>query len=273
MKIQWKKSKSILTIAALAVLLGACANKSGDSVEEDPVQVPSEDSEGSEATDEAMIDASAPIDGTVPELPVAMPEPEPTSTDIGTLDLPPTDSVVSSEDVPPVAVTEESPLPPLPPEPYLVVDDKVPEQALPQVPADVEQVMTDSDTIEYVIMPGDTLGKIAKKIYGGKKPWLDLASENGIKNPNKIFPGDKIQYRVDKAVAKFKKGSGQQLKVAKLKKGESLSKLALRLYGDASYWRVIWRMNQSVVKNPNRVKSGLELSYVKKKISHKAITH
>lgn len=45
----------------------------------------------------------------------------------------------------------------------------------------------------YTVKPGDTLSGIAQKVgWGGN--WAGLANKNGIKNPNVIYPGQKIYY-------------------------------------------------------------------------------
>ncbi|MBA3647428.1 MAG: LysM peptidoglycan-binding domain-containing protein [Chitinophagales bacterium] len=47
---------------------------------------------------------------------------------------------------------------------------------------------------EYVIKSGDTLSKIAKEYYGQADDWKKIfeANKDVIKNPDKIFPGQKI---------------------------------------------------------------------------------
>ena len=48
-----------------------------------------------------------------------------------------------------------------------------------------------ADKTYVTVQKGDTLGKIAQK-YGNGKTYQQLAKENGISNPNKIFIGQKI---------------------------------------------------------------------------------
>lgn len=47
---------------------------------------------------------------------------------------------------------------------------------------------------EYTIQPGDSLSKIAKKYYGNAAEWQKIheANKSKIKDPNMIFPGQKI---------------------------------------------------------------------------------
>ncbi len=47
---------------------------------------------------------------------------------------------------------------------------------------------------EYTIERGDTLSKIAKKFYGNAGDWKKIyeANKTTIKNPDLIYPGEKI---------------------------------------------------------------------------------
>jgi nucleoid-associated protein YgaU len=48
---------------------------------------------------------------------------------------------------------------------------------------------------EYTIQSGDSLSKIAKQFYGDAKQWPKIyeANKDVIKNPNLIYPGQKIK--------------------------------------------------------------------------------
>ncbi len=47
---------------------------------------------------------------------------------------------------------------------------------------------------DYTIQPGDSLSKIAKKFYGNAGDWQKIynANKDKIKNPDMIYPGQKI---------------------------------------------------------------------------------
>lgn len=53
----------------------------------------------------------------------------------------------------------------------------------------VKRQVKDTTTINYVVKKGDTLWDIAKKYLGDGKKYQQIASENNIKNPNLIYPG------------------------------------------------------------------------------------
>jgi nucleoid-associated protein YgaU len=46
----------------------------------------------------------------------------------------------------------------------------------------------------HVVAKGDTLGKIAAKYYGDASLYMTIfdANKNQLKDPNKIFPGQKL---------------------------------------------------------------------------------
>ena len=46
----------------------------------------------------------------------------------------------------------------------------------------------------YEVQPGDSLSKIAKREYGDANKWHQIfeANQNILKDPNKIFPGQKL---------------------------------------------------------------------------------
>ena len=47
----------------------------------------------------------------------------------------------------------------------------------------------------YEVVSGDTLSKIAKREYGKANEWKRIYEENSdiLKDPNKIFPGQKLK--------------------------------------------------------------------------------
>lgn len=51
-----------------------------------------------------------------------------------------------------------------------------------------------SATKTYTVKRGDTLSGIAGKVYGNTAKWRSLADKNKIKNPNLIYPGQKLRY-------------------------------------------------------------------------------
>ncbi|GEM_PF-884491 len=66
-----------------------------------------------------------------------------------------------------------------------VNDEHVNEEPVDEVSANVEE----PEFTEYVVVSGDTLGKISKKIYGTTANWKKIAQSNGITNPKLLKVG------------------------------------------------------------------------------------
>ncbi len=227
--------RAILAMSLATLFFSACASK--DVQTEEPVAP-------EVASEEDLADVS--------EIPAAAEDP--VDQDIGTLE--PSDALPTPEPVVDEQTSQAMPEP--------VLDDV----AAPAV-AEAAAPVAEGD-FEYVVMPGDTLGKIAKRLYGSAKSYRKLAEQNGLANPDKIFPGDRIKYSQSLAVKKFKNGSGQVAKTTQLKRGESLSKLAMRIYGDQQFWRMLWKYNIDSIPDANRVVAGQSVSYI---VVEQAITH
>ena len=51
------------------------------------------------------------------------------------------------------------------------------------------------ESVTYEVKPGDSLSKIAKQFYGSGNDWKRIFEANTdiLKDPNKIFPGQKLK--------------------------------------------------------------------------------
>ncbi len=83
------------------------------------------------------------------------------------------------------------------PQPTIILPDEVYEEAdaiLPPEPVEPEPVAEEVRFTTYKVKKGDTLQKISKKVYGTTKRWQEIFEFNKgtLKNPNKIYPGQKI---------------------------------------------------------------------------------
>lgn len=70
------------------------------------------------------------------------------------------------------------------------------------------------DMQSYTVLPGDSLWKIAEKLWGDGKGYLDLARENKelIKDPDVIFPGMVLTAsRTGSIIRKEAKNGGVQM--------------------------------------------------------------
>ena len=50
-----------------------------------------------------------------------------------------------------------------------------------------------------------------------------------------------------------------------VEKGDTLTKIAAKVMGQASYWKMLWRLNETALTNPNRISVGQALQYVNAK--------
>ncbi|MBC7660186.1 MAG: LysM peptidoglycan-binding domain-containing protein [Chitinophagaceae bacterium] len=118
----------------------------------------------------------------------------------------------------------------------------------------------------YIVQPGDTLGSIAGTIYGSKREWKALANLNGIKAKGRIYPGDALKYTSNAATAAFEaRFDGLAKASVTVEHGDTLSKIAARVMGQSSFWKLIWRWNEATLTNPNKIAVGQTLQYVSAK--------
>ena len=123
------------------------------------------------------------------------------------------------------------------------------------------------DEMSYVVRQGDTLSRIATKIYGSSAKWKDLANLNThIKNANLIFPGDVIKIKADNETSvafmkTYKEKQDASKVVEVVRKGDTLEKIAKRKLGDGSVWKYIWSNNRSSVGNPHKLEVGTKLQF------------
>jgi len=118
--------------------------------------------------------------------------------------------------------------------------------------------------LAYVVEAGDTLGKIATKIYGDQKRWRDIANLSNMSNPNHIYPGDVVYYTLEESSRNFA-SAYESIKRAKeiVREGDTLAAISMRVYGTSKAWRHIWRQNDNI-DNPDELTAGMSVYYVEK---------
>lgn len=125
---------------------------------------------------------------------------------------------------------------------------------------------------EHHIKSNETLSDISKAYYGTTKHWRLIAEYNKkeIPNPNVIREGVRI---VIPDLPSAKKETVKKSPVVKkeeakpeprygsytVKSGDVLSKLAARFYGKQSAWPDLYKLNKSVIDDPDRLKPGTVL--------------
>ncbi len=129
--------------------------------------------------------------------------------------------------------------------------------------AAVSHASSYGDTHEYIVQPGDTLGKISLKLFNTVHKWQNLAQLNDLKNPNVLHPGDAIKFEKSDVTEKFLANQNHKSKQFTVKKGDTLSKIAQTVLGSAAAWKYLWAFNKDKVSNPNTIEVGQVLSYIK----------
>lgn len=108
----------------------------------------------------------------------------------------------------------------------------------------------------YTVQRGDTLWKIAEKFYGTGMYWSQIYEDNKnvISNPNRIYAGQELVIRVTTYISKGMDESGKSTYYI-VKKGDTLSEIAKKIYGHRRYWRKIHKANEMIF-DPNRIYVG-----------------
>ena len=129
-----------------------------------------------------------------------------------------------------------------------------------------EQVIGEQQVKGYVlhtIQPNESISMLAKKYYGDPKKFQIIAEYNQLEDATKVSVGQKVKVPVVEGISFFAKAediitSSEKIPESSLtevvtvknfithtvKGGESLSKLALRYYGDYKKFPIIARYNQ-----------------------------
>lgn len=114
----------------------------------------------------------------------------------------------------------------------------------------------------YIVVKGDSLSKIAKRMYSNYKKWPELAKASAIKHPNLIYPGDVVYYQLDATTLAFaRKYEAMKREETVAKDGESLFEISKRVFGSEDEWKVLWRYNDHI-NNPTALKAGEHVYYV-----------
>lgn len=120
------------------------------------------------------------------------------------------------------------------------------------VPTKVE-VKNEEDMNVYKVKKGDNLWDISVKIYGNGYKWVGLAKRNNLVNANFLAVGQELNLLPTEVVSK---PSGEYV----VKRGDSLWKISVNLYGDGFKWVDIWNQNKVLVADPNVIEVGTKLA-------------
>ena len=115
-------------------------------------------------------------------------------------------------------------------------------------------------TITYTVAAGDTLSKIALKMYGNRKFWRKIYADNKdvLKNPNRIYVGQKLTLYFDPDETQNQSDADSTVKANTyvIKPGDTLWKIATKLYKKGYYWKNIYEANRKIIKSPEKIRVG-----------------
>jgi nucleoid-associated protein YgaU len=116
--------------------------------------------------------------------------------------------------------------------------------------------------MSYIVQKGDTLAKIAARIYGDSNKWTEIANFTGLANPRLIYPGDVVYYQLTEQSMQFASTyESMQRSSIQIQQGDTLATIAGRVFGNSSLWKLIWRHND-MIDNPDRLTAGTTIYYV-----------
>lgn len=114
----------------------------------------------------------------------------------------------------------------------------------------------------YFVQKGDTLAKIAQRIYGDGNKWTEIANFTGLANPKLIYPGDVVYYQLTERTMNFATAyEGMKKNEVQVSQGDTLATIASRVLGNSALWKLIWRQNDRI-DNPDRLTAGTTIYYV-----------
>lgn len=116
----------------------------------------------------------------------------------------------------------------------------------------------------YTVQSGDTFASIAAEFYGEERAWFAIAQANPSVDPKRlqvgqviVLPNRDAEVREREEVRPPAPGKDQTYTI---RPGDNLSRIAVRFYGDAEKWDLIYARNrQRIGARPDALKVGMEL--------------
>ncbi len=108
----------------------------------------------------------------------------------------------------------------------------------------------------YTVQRGDTLSNIATRAYGNAGAWKCIAAANTwISSASYIQAGWRIVLPASGSCG----GGGTAGTTYTVQRGDSLSSIAFRVYGNAGAWSCIWAANKWIA-NPSYLQAGWKIA-------------
>ena len=118
------------------------------------------------------------------------------------------------------------------------------------VPTQNNSIQNLSTPKSYEVKTGDSLWKIAEKVYGSGYNWVDLAKANNLSNPGLIYTGNKlivpVVQKITVATVLQAQNNGPSISGSNytIVEGDNLWNIAVRAYGDGYKWPEITKANK-----------------------------
>lgn len=116
-----------------------------------------------------------------------------------------------------------------------------------------------TSVVSYVVEPGDTLKKIAAKFFGSRDYWTKIYEDNAgsIADPNRIYPGQVLFICLTENPAEEKDVAAGEIYM--VQPGDSLWKIAKKVYGKGLLYARIYEANREVIGNPRSLRVGQKI--------------
>jgi len=128
--------------------------------------------------------------------------------------------------------------------------------SLPGISQKNEAVVVKESPGKYDVKKGDSLWKIASRVYGDGYKWQLIARENNLSDPDQIEIGQKLMVPTLTPAQKEVTEIPSEHKVLR---GESLWKIATLYYSDGFRWTKIWELNRNKLRDPGKLEIGMIL--------------
>jgi nucleoid-associated protein YgaU len=116
----------------------------------------------------------------------------------------------------------------------------------------------ETGSASYEVQKGDTLMKVAYKVYGDIYQWKKIYEDNRdrIADPMNLVAGTSLRTDHEAQDDDFN-GFERYL----IKSGDTLGTISGDVYGTKSKWKRLWKENDRLIKDPNRIYAGFTLRY------------
>ena len=119
----------------------------------------------------------------------------------------------------------------------------------------------------HSVRKGENLSKISQQYYGTAARWERIADANPSANPDRLIPGQKLRIPLAGRDSLSPPPGGSEPETApvsspsryRVKRGDTLGKIARRFYGSAARWPKIHQANKARIKDPKKLPIGMML--------------